>query len=106
MDKLAFSIANWCALTDTSRAMFYKLQKQGLAPEVTHVGTKPLILRESHIDWVERMRAKVHNNPSAGRGEENSGRPPSRPSVPPGHEAGVGMKAGHPEKMAKSQADT
>jgi hypothetical protein len=46
-----FSIADFCYSHSISRALFYKLHAQGLAPRVCKVGTRSLISAEDAAAW-------------------------------------------------------
>jgi predicted DNA-binding transcriptional regulator AlpA len=49
--KLAMTIDEFCALHSLSRAMLYKLERQGLAPQTMNVGVKRLISQEAAAKW-------------------------------------------------------
>jgi len=51
-DRLAWSIDEWCRLTGLSRSYYYKLTKDGRAPEAKTVGSRRIITREAHARWV------------------------------------------------------
>jgi hypothetical protein len=51
MDQAAYSIDEFCKAHRISRAMYYKLDQQGLAPRVMRVGTRALISKEAAADW-------------------------------------------------------
>jgi len=51
MESLTFSIEQFCHAHCISRAMYYKLAKQGLAPRTMQVGTRRLISREAAAEW-------------------------------------------------------
>jgi predicted DNA-binding transcriptional regulator AlpA len=53
--RRALSINEFCRAHGISRAMFYKLEKQGLAPRVMHVGSRRLISDEAGAEWRRRM---------------------------------------------------
>jgi hypothetical protein len=54
----SFTIGEWCEYRRISRAMFYKLAEQGLAPRSHNVGTKRLISEEADIAWVRAREAE------------------------------------------------
>lgn len=49
--RKALSIDEFCAAHGISRSMYYKLEKQGLAPRVMQVGSRQLISDEAGADW-------------------------------------------------------
>ena len=49
--RAAFSIDEFCAAHGISRAMFYKLEDQGLAPRTMRVGVRRLITAEAAAKW-------------------------------------------------------
>jgi hypothetical protein len=58
----SYTINQWCERRQVSRAMFYKLAAQGLAPRTHNVGKKRLISEQSDADWVrEREAAPAHD---------------------------------------------
>lgn len=52
----AFSIAEFCNLHSISRALFYKLRKEGKAPAIMRVGRRSLISSESASEWRRNMQ--------------------------------------------------
>lgn len=55
MSKSAFTIPDWCKDNSISRAMFYKLAAEGLAPRTMKIGRKRLISVEAAADWRIQM---------------------------------------------------
>jgi len=51
MEPVAYSIDEFCKAHRISRAMFYKLDHQGLSPRVMRVGTRSIISKEAAADW-------------------------------------------------------
>lgn len=51
----AFSIATFCKSFGISRALFYKLQKDGKAPRTFNLGRRVLISREAARAWLSQM---------------------------------------------------
>jgi hypothetical protein len=51
MEPVAYSIDEFCKAHRISRAMYYKLDSQGLGPRVMRVGTRAIISKESAADW-------------------------------------------------------
>ena len=67
MDKLVFSIADFCSQHGISRAKFYQLLAEGLAPTSFLVGRRRLITQEAARDWRGKMEARSasgHTQPS------------------------------------------
>ena len=54
----ARSIVGFCEAYSISRSQFYKLDKQGKAPRVTHTLGKPLIFAEDEARWLVEIAAK------------------------------------------------
>ena len=50
-ELVAYSIDAFCRAHDISRAMFYKLARQGIGPRTMRVGTRQLISAEAAADW-------------------------------------------------------
>ncbi|EKD75462.1 MAG: hypothetical protein ACD_44C00124G0003 [uncultured bacterium] len=55
MSKSAFTIPDWCKDHCISRAMFYKLAAEGLAPRTMKIGRKRLISADASVEWRIRM---------------------------------------------------
>jgi hypothetical protein len=64
-EKAARTIDEFCARNSISRPMFYKLKKQGKAPRLAYVGTKPLITDQSEKDWHREREAATQNKAAA-----------------------------------------
>ncbi len=58
-ERTAFRISEWCQRNGISRGHFYKLQKQGLAPRVFHLGDCPLISIEADAAWRRARNAEA-----------------------------------------------
>ena len=56
-DRKAFSIDEFCIAHRISRAMFYKIRKQGRAPRIMTVGSRQLISGEAAAEWRRQMEA-------------------------------------------------
>lgn len=54
----AYSINKFCEAHGISRAKFYLLIKEGLAPKIMQVGRRRLISIESAKQWRKDMEAK------------------------------------------------
>ena len=55
MFKNSITIPEFCNRESISRAMFYKLHKQGLAPKIMKIGRLTRISIESVAEWRKRM---------------------------------------------------
>lgn len=55
--KKAFSIDEFCSAHGISRAMFYKILKEGTGPRTMRVGSRTLISDEASADWRRQMEA-------------------------------------------------
>ena len=53
--RLAFSVDEFCAAHDLSRASFYLLLKAGRGPRLMRVGRRVLVSAESASEWRARM---------------------------------------------------
>ncbi|QDM33523.1 hypothetical protein FNL55_20910 [Tardiphaga sp. vice352] len=51
MDKLAFTIPEFCAQHGISRALLYKLWTDGIGPRTMRAGSRVLISTESAAAW-------------------------------------------------------
>jgi hypothetical protein len=58
----SYTVAEWCALRRISKAMFYKLRKQGKAPRLHNAGVKQLISPEADEDWITEREAEAAEN--------------------------------------------
>ena len=56
-DRKAFSIDEFCIAHRISRAMFYKLLKQGRGPRIMAVGSRQIISDEAAAEWRRQMEA-------------------------------------------------
>lgn len=52
----SYTVAEWCRIEKISRSLFYKLRRQGLAPELMRVGGRFRISQEAATEW-RRARA-------------------------------------------------
>jgi hypothetical protein len=55
--KACYSVDEFCGAHNLSRAMFYKILKEGTGPRVMRVGTRTLISEEAAGDWRRQMEA-------------------------------------------------
>lgn len=51
----AYSIATFCQRHSISRALYYKMAKEGKAPKTIKLGRRTLISQESALAWRQRM---------------------------------------------------
>lgn len=51
MNKLAFSVSEFCEIHSVSRSLFYKLLNQGNGPRLSKVGNRTLITAEDAAAW-------------------------------------------------------
>lgn len=56
--KTSITINEFCDMNSISRSMFYKLLKQGAAPNIMKVGSKTLISNEAATAWRNAMENK------------------------------------------------
>jgi Zn-dependent peptidase ImmA (M78 family) len=61
----SFSINEWCKHRRISRAMFYLLDQQGLAPKTYYVGARRFISDEADVAWLTAREAETENNAAA-----------------------------------------
>jgi hypothetical protein len=61
----SYTISEWCECRRISRAMYYKLRGQGLAPPTHSAGTKQLISGEADIEWVRAREAETEQGAAA-----------------------------------------
>jgi hypothetical protein len=57
----SFTVGEWCEHRRISRAMFYKLDLQGLAPRSYRVGAKRLISGEADAAWMAAREAEAES---------------------------------------------
>lgn len=58
----SLTVAEWCVKRRISRAMFYKIDEQGLAPKTHYVGTRRLISAEADAAWLRAREAENITN--------------------------------------------
>jgi hypothetical protein len=56
--RKALTISEFCQAHGISRGFFYKLKQQGLAPRITALGAKTLIMDEDGAEWRRAMAEK------------------------------------------------
>jgi predicted DNA-binding transcriptional regulator AlpA len=54
-DDQTYSINTFCQAFGISRALFYKLQRDGKGPRTFNLGSRVLISREAATEWVKKM---------------------------------------------------
>ena len=62
LDRVGYSIPEWCHRLGISRGMYYKLPDP---PEVIHIGARVIITEQAHAEWLDRQRAKARDKASA-----------------------------------------
>jgi predicted DNA-binding transcriptional regulator AlpA len=59
MDKLFYSVVEFCAATGISRATFYRAQQNDTGPRLTKIGSRTLISREACEEWQDRVDGRT-----------------------------------------------
>jgi hypothetical protein len=59
LPRQTFTIAEFCAAHDLSRAFFYLLRKAGRGPRIMNVGARRLISIEAAAAWRRQMEVKA-----------------------------------------------
>ncbi len=54
----SYTIPQWCAAYHISRAHYYTLKEQGLAPNELRLGRRVIITRRAAEQWEDRMAAQ------------------------------------------------
>jgi hypothetical protein len=62
IEKLAYSVEEFCQLHGISIGHFYNLLKAGLAPDIMKVGTRTLISEEAAALWRAERTAASSND--------------------------------------------
>ena len=57
VNKACYSVDEFCGAHNLSRAMFYKILKEGIGPRVMRVGARTLVSEEAAADWRRQMEA-------------------------------------------------
>ena len=65
MDKLCFTVNEFCEAHRVSRARFYTMLSEGIGPRVMKVGGRTLVSSEAAQDWRRRMETSTQP-PAAG----------------------------------------
>lgn len=58
MDKQAYTVKEFCRQYSISRALFYKLRRQGRGPSIIKVNQKTLITADAAQSWQASFAAK------------------------------------------------
>lgn len=58
MEKLSYSIPEWCSQRGISRSGFYKIVKDGLGPQTYRVGRRRFISRDADVEWQRKLELK------------------------------------------------
>jgi Zn-dependent peptidase ImmA (M78 family) len=61
----SYSIAEWCRHRRISRAVFYLLDQQRLAPRTYYVGARRFISDEADSAWLAAREAEAENTAAA-----------------------------------------
>lgn len=61
----SYTLNEWCEARRISRAMFYKLGEQGLAPKTHNVGAKRLISAQADAEWLRQREAETEQTVAA-----------------------------------------
>jgi predicted DNA-binding transcriptional regulator AlpA len=64
MDKLAYSVDEFCHSHNLCRASFYNLLKRGTGPKVMKVGGRTLVSKEAAEEWRRRMETDASQAPT------------------------------------------
>lgn len=60
----AYSVTAFCQRHSISRALYYKLAKEGKAPKTIKLGRRTLISQESALEWRQRMQDLTEKHPA------------------------------------------
>jgi predicted DNA-binding transcriptional regulator AlpA len=63
MDKLFYSVAEFCQVVGISRSSFYRLAAADRAPPITQVAGRSLIRVEAAEEWAEEQEGKTSGAP-------------------------------------------
>jgi hypothetical protein len=66
MDRVAFTVPEFCAAFRISRAHLYNLISRGDGPVFFRAGRRTLIHRDSAAQWARRMEALAAARPTQG----------------------------------------
>jgi len=51
----SYTVEEFCEMHRISKALFYKLRREGNGPKVLKIGTRTIITSEYNAEWVRRM---------------------------------------------------
>jgi hypothetical protein len=57
MEKLAYTVPEWCKARGISRGRFHELEQADLAPRTYAVASKKYISHQADAEWQRRMEA-------------------------------------------------
>jgi Helix-turn-helix domain len=66
MDRVAFTVSEFCAAYRISRAHLYNLIGRGEGPALLKAGRRTLISGEAAAQWARRMEALARARPTRG----------------------------------------
>lgn len=69
MDRVAFTVPEFCDAFRISRAHLYNLIGRGEGPVFFKAGRRTLIAREAGAQWARRMEARAAANPTQAGGQ-------------------------------------
>jgi hypothetical protein len=55
VEKQAYTVTEFCRAFEISKAMFYKLRKEGIGPEIIKIGRSTRITLEAIDLWKKKM---------------------------------------------------
>jgi hypothetical protein len=64
-EKTARTVREFCVRNNVSVSMFYKLKRDGKAPRLIYIGTKPLITDAAERAWLRDLEAAQPTNNAA-----------------------------------------
>ena len=64
----SYSVSDFCGAHGISRALLYKLLRDGRGPRIMKVGRRTLISREAAEEWRRRMETAVQVGEARGGG--------------------------------------
>ncbi len=63
--QASYTLDEWCDRRRISRAMFYKMDAQGKAPQTHYAGTKRLVSDEADAAWIRAREAEQQQETAA-----------------------------------------
>ena len=58
-EKTTRTVREFCVRNNVSVSMFYKLKRDGKAPRLIYIGTKPLITDAAERAWLRELEAEA-----------------------------------------------